>query len=393
MNAHRQHWRLDPDVVFLNHGSFGATPTAVLEYQSELRARMEAEPVKFFVRDLMDLLEPVRDQAAAFVGCSPDDFVFVTNATTGVNTVLRSIPFQAGDEIVLTNHEYNACRNTADAIAKATGARVRVAEIGLPVQSSNAVVEAVVGVLTPRTKLVLVDHVTSQTALVFPVARIAEAVRERCDARILVDGAHAPGMLDLHVESLGVDYYTGNFHKWVCSPKSGAFLWVRPELRPELRPLVVSHGDNGRFDCDVSRFHFQFAWQGTQDPTPILAIGKAIDVMRDIGGSWHDVRSHNRQLALSARALLQNALETHPVCPDDMVGAIATIFIPDGSEAPHRTPLYLDPLQDELFTHHRIEVPIIPFPRPGRRLLRVSAQLYNDVRQYELLATALSDLL
>ncbi len=234
-------WDLDPDIVFLNHGSFGACPRRVLEEQARLRRRLEQEPVRFYVRELEELLDLSRSKLAAFVDADPEGLAFVSNATTGVNTVLASFPFRAGDEVLITNHEYGACANAARYWAQRAGASVNVAAVPFPLQSEAEIIDAVVRAVTPRTRLVLIDHVTSQTGLVLPLAELVAGLEDRGIA-VLVDGAHAPGMLDLDIDGLGASFYTGNCHKWLCAPKGAAFLVVREDWRHRVRPLVVSHG-------------------------------------------------------------------------------------------------------------------------------------------------------
>jgi isopenicillin-N epimerase len=388
----RSRWSLDPEVTFLNHGSFGACPTAVLQYQSELRARLEAEPVLFLHRQMDPLLQSARAALAGFLGADADDLAFVTNATAGVNTVLRSLRFAPGDELLTTDHEYNASKNALEFVASQWGAKVVVAALPWPIPSAEAVVEAVLAHVTPRTRLLLVDHVTSPTALVMPVARLVQALRER-GVETLVDGAHAPGMLPLDLRALGVGYYTGNCHKWLCAPKGAAFLHVRRDLQDAIRPLAMSHGYNSP-RRDISRFRREFDWTGTHDPTPFLCVPKALDVMGAmLPGGWPEVMEANRTKALAARALLCARLGVAPHCPEDMVGSMATVGLPDGFPVEPQGTLGLDPLQERLFDAHRIEVPVIPWPRAPRRHLRVSAQLYNTHAEYQRLGEALEALL
>lgn len=385
-------WTLDPAVRFLNHGSFGATPRAVLEAQSELRARLERQPVRFLVRELEPLLDAARAALADFIGADAGDLAFVPNATTGVNTVLRSLDLAAGDELVTTNHEYNACKNALDAVAKRAGARVVVADVPYPIDAPERVTSAVLASVTPRTKLVLIDHVTSQTALVLPVARVVAALAER-GVDVLVDGAHAPGMVPLDVSSIGAAYYTGNCHKWICAPKGAAFLHVRRDRQARVRPLVVSHGANSP-RTDRSRFQLELDWTGTLDPTAYLCVPEALRFMGSLlPGGFAEVMRRNREKALWARSLLARSLGVELPCPDEMIGSMATLPLPDGSSAPATSPLYLDPLQDALLDAYSIEVPIIPWPAPPKRLLRVSAQLYNTEADYEALSRALASLL
>jgi isopenicillin-N epimerase len=388
----RSHWSLDPEVRFLNHGSFGACPTAVLQQQSELRARLEAEPVRFLHREIEPLLDEARAALAAFLDADADDVAFVTNATTGVNTVLRSLRFAPGDELLTTDQEYNASRNALEYAASRWGAKVVVAKLPWPIPSADALVDAVLAHVTPRTRLLLVDHVSSQTAVVMPVARLIAALRER-GVETLVDGAHAPGMLPLSLRSLGAGYYTGNCHKWLCAPKGAAFLHVRRDLQPALKPLSVSHGHNsGR--TDRSQFRLDFDWTGTHDPSAFLCVPHAIRVVGGlVPGGWPEVMRSNHEKALAARRYLCDRLKVTPDCPEDMVGSMATVRLPDGFPNPPQPPLYVDPLHLRLFDEHRIEVPIVPWPKAPARHVRVSAQLYNTHAEYQALGDALEALL
>lgn len=381
-------WALDPKVVFLNHGSFGATPRRIMEKQSELRARLEAEPVRFMVRELEPLLDEARRELGAFVGADPADIAFVANATTGVNAVLRSLDLRPGDELLTTTHEYNACKNALLYVAARTGAHVTFAPLPLPVADPGEIVSAIVRCVGPRTRLLLVDHVTSPTALVLPVGEIARAV-EALGVRVLVDGAHAPGMVDVDLSALGASYYTANFHKWLCAPKGCAMLWVRRDQQAHVRPAVTSHGANSPRD-DRSKFLLEFDWTGTDDPTAYLCVGDCLRLLGSlVPGGWPALRARNRALCLRARRTLEDAMGVTPLCPESMIGAMAAVRIPDGSTDGPRSPLYLDPLQDELMDRFGIEVPIVGFPAPPARLVRISAQLYNTHDEYEYLARAL----
>ncbi len=385
----RGNWRLDPDLIFLNHGSFGACPIEVLEYQHELRERLERQPVRFFVRDLMDLVVRAREEVAEFVGADPTRMAFVDNATTGVNTALAAVDFEPGDEIVVTNQEYNACRNAAVDRARKTGAELVEAEIPFPIENPSQALGGILEAVSERTRLVLFDHIVSQNGFVLPVAEIIEALNER-GIMSLVDGAHAPGMVPLDLESLGATFYTGNCHKWLCSPKSSAIFYVDESMHLKTKPLVVSHGRNTAGLTEAERFHWEFDWVGTRDPTPVLSVPKAIEVMAKIGGGWDAIMKRNRALALDARQLLVDALDAEVLCPDEMVGSLAAVRLPDGDGKPHGTPLYRDPQQDILLDEYDIEVPIIPWPRAESRTLRVSAQLYNHIDEYRYLADVLT---
>ncbi len=382
-------WPLEPQVTFLNHGSFGSCPHAVLAFQSELRDRLERQPIRFFVRNLEGLLDEARAALAAFVGAKAEDLAFVPNATSGVNTVLRSLRFKAGDELLATNQEYNACRNALQFVAERSRAKVVVAEVPFPLASAEAVVQVLLSRVTPRTRLALLDHVTSQTGLVLPIERLVRELAAR-GVETLVDGAHAPGMVPLRLDALGAAYYTGNCHKWLCAPKGAAFLHVRRDLQRAIRPLTISHGANSP-RTDRSRFQIEFGWTGTDDPSPFRAVPKAIEFVGGLRpGGWPEVMRRNRELAREAHRILCRALAIAAPSPDTLIGSLAALPIPDAASAlPSKSPLYLDPLQDELLDRHGIEVPVIPWPATPKRLLRVSAQLYNYLPQYEQLAAAL----
>ncbi|HKO58512.1 MAG TPA: aminotransferase class V-fold PLP-dependent enzyme [Thermoanaerobaculia bacterium] len=372
----KKHWLLDPDIAFLNHGSYGATPIAVLARQDELRTQMEREPVRFFNRELEPLLDDARRRLAAFLGADEAGLAFCANATAGVNAVLRSLDLDKLDELVVTSHEYNASRNTIDFAAGLAGAKVVVVTIPFPIASPDEVMERILAAVTDRTRLVLIDHVTSQTALVFPAARIVSEVQAR-GVDVLIDGAHAPGMIPLDLRAIGAAYYAGNLHKWVCAPKGAGFLHVRENRRLGIHPAVISHGMNAT-RRDRSRYHLEFDWTGTMDPTPWLCVPVALRFMESlVEGGWPEIMRRNHDLALRARDLLCQRLAIANPAPDDMLGSMAAIPLPEGDA---------QSLQDELFFEHHIEVPLMPWPT---RLLRVSAQLYNTIEEYERLADAL----
>ncbi|MCB9604132.1 MAG: aminotransferase class V-fold PLP-dependent enzyme [Sandaracinus sp.] len=384
-DACRALWPLEPGLAFLNHGSFGACPFEVLEAQTRLRLQMEREPVRFFVRELEPLLEAARARVATFLGARAEDLVFVRNATEGVNAVLRSRRWDVGDAILVTDHGYHAVSNAADYVAEREGLRVDVACVPFPIASPETVVEAMVAALTPETRLVIVDAVTSPTGLVFPVEAIVRAMHSR-GVEVLVDAAHAPGMVPLALDALGADYVTGNFHKWVCAPKGAAFLHVRADRQATVVPPVISHGLDSR--RARSRYLETFDWVGTGDPTPWLCVPTALDFVDTHFGGWDVLRQKNRALVLEARDLLCEALGTEAPAPASMIGSLAAVPLPPGGEAPTSS-LYVDPLQRWLLDERGIEVPIVPWPAPPSRLVRVSAMAYSTRGEYERLAAAL----
>lgn len=387
--ANPRHWLIDSGIVFLNHGAFGACPRPVLEAQTAWRERMERQPVQFLVRELETHLDAARETLAEFVGANPNNLVFVGNATSGVNTVLRSLSFQPGDELLVTNQEYNASRNALDFVAERAGAKVVVAKVPFPFKNADDLVAPILECVTPRTRLALLDHVTSQTGIVMPIERLVQALNDR-GVDTLVDGAHGPGMVPLHLEQLGAAYYTGNCHKWLCSPKGAALLHVRPDRQAAIRPLTISHGANSTRK-DRSRFQLEFAWPGTWDATAALSVPATIQFIgSQMPGGWPEVMVRNRALALAARNILCHALHVAEPCPAAFIGSLATVPLPDATpDALPQLPFNESPLQDALRLKHQIEVPIISWPPPPQRWLRVAAQLYNARPQYELLARAL----
>jgi len=387
MGSLTKHWCLDDGVVYLNHGAYGACPRRVLEHQQELRDAMERQPVAFFERRYNGLLDESRERLAEFVGADPEGIVHVANATTGVNTVLRSLRLKPGDELLVTDHAYNACRNAMNEVARSSGAMVVVAKIPFPIDRPEQASDQIFSHAGDRTVFALIDHVTSSTALVLPLETIVPALETR-GVEVMIDGAHAPGMLPLEIGSLGASWYTGNGHKWLCAPRGAGFLWARPDKRETLHPLVISHGVNsprpGR-----SRYHNEFDWTGTGDPTAFLSLPAAIDhVGSMIEGGWPEVRHRNRELALAGRRRLLDTLKVPSPAPEEMIGTIASIPLPDlVSDERYGA----DPLQRKLLEVYAIEVPVMAPPMSPKRVLRISAQLYNRPAHYEALASALGE--
>ncbi|MFT4547103.1 MAG: isopenicillin-N epimerase [Verrucomicrobiales bacterium] len=390
-------WLLDPEINFLNHGSFGACPREVLVFQAELRDRLERQPVTFLVREIERELDLAREALAGFLDAEPAGLVFVPNATTGVNTVLRSLEPELradpGCELLVTDQEYNACRNALEATAERTGAKVVVAALPFPCSAPKEVVDALLGRVTERTRLVLIDHVVSQTGMVLPIGEIVEKLND-LGVESLIDGAHGPGMVEVNLRALGATYYTGNCHKWMCAPKVAGFLWVGEDRREVVRPLVTSHGANAALG-GRSRFHAEFDWTGTFDPSAYLSVAKATEVMGGLlHGGWDELRAANRDLAVEAQEILCGALGIDAPCPEEMLGSMVTVPIPDSAvdaEAPS-VPMYVDPLQNLLLEKYGIEVPIFPWPGFPQRVLRVSCQAYNSSPQYVKLALALKEI-
>jgi isopenicillin-N epimerase len=382
----RRHWSLDEAVTFINHGAFGATPRPVLEAAARFRAELEREPVRFFEQTFETLLEGARAEVARFVGARADDIAFVPNTTTGVNAVLNSLELGPGDAILTTDHAYNACKNAVEFFAARSGATVVVARIPLPLRHPGEVVERIVAAATDNVKLAMIDHVTSQTGLVFPIERIVSALAER-GIETLVDGAHALGMLPLRISELGAAYYVGNFHKWVCAPKGSAMLWVRPDRQGGLHPTTISHGYAST--RARSRFLEEFDWTGSIDPSAYLSVPEAIRFVGGlVPGGWNEVYERNSALALFARKLLSDALGVAPLAPESMIGSLASVPLPDAPPGASPIPP-TEPLHRALADEHGVEVPVFVWPAPPKRLIRISAHLYNSERDYHALVRAL----
>jgi isopenicillin-N epimerase len=384
-NVFKSLWHLDPEIAFLNHGSFGACPIAVLEYQQALRLELERQPLQFLAREIEPRLDAARSRLAQFLQADPNNLVFVPNATTGINAVLRSYPFQPGDAVLTTNQEYNACRNALDFVAERSGIEIIVADIPYPIDDPQIIVEAVLNAVTPQTKLVLLDHVVSQTGCVLPIEPIIQRLNAQ-GIESLIDGAHAPGMLPLDLTVLGVTYYTGNLHKWVSSPKGAAFLYVQADRQAQIHPTTISHGRNAP-RTGRSRFHLEFDWTGTWDPTAYLSVPKAIDFMGGLlPGGWPELMAHNRNQVLTARQMLGQTWNISLPCPDSMVGSMATLPLP----AARLSHLSHAELNCQLWEQFQVEVPIMPFPDARGYLIRISAQIYNQPEEFDRARIALN---
>jgi isopenicillin-N epimerase len=336
-------------------------------------------------------LDAARQELVEFLGAGADDLAFVPNATYGVNTVLRSLSFSPGDELLATSHGYGACRNALRYVAERTGAELRVADIPFPIASPLQVVESVIAAATDRTRLAVIDHVSSPTALVFPVREIVEALTRR-GIEVLVDGAHAPGMVPLDVPALGATYYVGNCHKWLCAPKGSAFLWVNRDRQRDIHPLSISHGFASPRE-DRTRFLLEFDWTGTDDPTPWLCVPDALRFLEGLQpGGISQLMVSNRALAVQARDEICRALSINAPAPDAMIGAMVSVPIREARDDEYGGDFKTDPLHKALLTNYRINANVVAWPKWPKRVLRMSAQAYNAPRQYTRLAEALREL-
>ena len=380
-------WLLDPAITHLNHGSFSAIPLPVLEAQDSWRRRWEADTTEFVVSEWEPALDRSRAALAELVGAQPENMVFVSNATAGVNIVARSLEFSPGDQIITTNHAYNACRNVLDYVASRSGAEVVSVQVPFPLADSAEVTERIAAALTSKTRFALIDHVTSATGIVLPVDDIVPLLEE-AGVAVLVDGAHGPGLVPIDLNELGASYYTGNNHKWLSSPKGSAFLHARTDRVDDLVPATISHGWNDP-RTDRPRFWVLFDYPGAIDVTAHLVLPEAIAFLAGLHpNGLPGLMARNRELALSQRKRLEEFLGIDSPAPESMIGALASVPLPDAAAG--GPPGVIDPLGRTLRNDYQIQVPIFIWPEAPQRLLRISAAPYNDESDYDKLLAALS---
>jgi isopenicillin-N epimerase len=379
------YWLLDPAITYLNHGTVGAPPKPVLAAQQRLRDEIERQPSHFLLREVSPKgvgkwsreRSALRDAANAvgeFLGARGDDLVFVDNTTSGINAVLRSFDFKEGDEVLVSDLAYGGVVHAAEYATRVRGALVRTVEFPVFVNEPDDIVKAIDEALSPKTRILLLDHITSGTALILPVAEIAERCRRRGVA-ILVDGAHAPGAIPVDIQSLGVDWYAGNLHKWGWSARSSAILWTSPGWQSSLRPAVISWGlDHGMTN--------EFDWPGTRDVTPHLTAPAGIAFMRELG--VERVQRYNHELACSAGMELTKMLNARLLGPQSMIGTMITVPLPDRFGS---TPEQAASLRDTLLFEHKIEVHVGAWK--NQVCIRISAQIYNEMADIRRLVDAL----
>ena len=373
--AVREQFPLDPAIAYLNHGTVGVAPWPVLRHAAALREAIERNPARFLRLELPQRLATARQQVAAFLGAQAGDLAFVANATAGCNAVLGSLDLAPGDEILLTDHTYGAIRNAARHVAERAGASLGTAAIPFPLADPSAVPELIAAALRPRTRLVLLDHITSDTALLLPLAQTI-AVCHSAGVPVLVDGAHAPGQLPLELPALNADWYVGTLHKWAFALRGAAFLWARADRQRDLEPAAISWGYR-------QGLHSSFDWTGTADPTPYLAAPIGLEFLAGLGGV--DLFRRNAELAGAAAALLRSAWGGPQPAPPTAGLAMRLAALPGRFAATAATAAHL---RDRLLQLHAIEVPVIL--RAGRLWLRLAAQAYNELADYERLLPAIA---
>jgi len=381
MDPIKEHFFLAPEVTFLNHGSFGATPRPVLDNYQDWQRRLEYQPVLYLIRELQEHFRTARTALASYLKTDPDNLVFVPNATFGVNVIARSLDFQPGDELLTSNHEYGACDSIWDFLSQKKGLKVIHREIPLPLPSKEDMIEIIWEGVTDRTRLIFLSQITSPTAIRLPVKEICQRARE-AGILILVDGAHAPGQLDLDLNLLGADFYTGNCHKWLMAPKGSGFIHIRPEHQDFVEPLIVSWGwgENCPFEND-SRLQAILEWWGTKDPAAYFSTPSAIAFQQEY--HWDKVR-------VECHKLLAGTLKRIEVLTGlpSIYGQNYNDFIQIGAM---EWPREWNPenLQSWLYDTHKIEIPVIHWE--DRWLIRPSVQGYNSQEDLDLLVKALEE--
>lgn len=368
-------WLIDPAVAYLNHGGYGALPRQVADAAAAIRAEIEADPTDVFMRRWPGWVADVRAVVASFLRADEADLVFVANATSGTATVLASFPFRAGDEIVTTDHRYPAVANQVGLLAD-RGVRVVEAAIPLEAPSADDVVDRIMAAVGSRTKLVVVDQIASPTGFVFPVARIVAACHD-IGVPVLVDAAHAPGQLDLDLTAIDADFWVGNMHKWVCSPRGCAVMRVAPQWQQRVRPLVPSHDYRGGFQP-------AFDWTGTFDAIPLLAIPAALRFWDGLG--WDEVRRHQHALATDGAHAVASRLGTSVAVREEFTAAMRLVELPRPVTADEGYAAC-----ERMTTEHKVTTYITH--HQGRSFVRLCGQLYNVPEHYERLATALQQTL
>jgi len=370
---------LDSSITFLNHGSFGATPVPVFEEYQRLQRELEKEPVEFLGRKAASLLQQSREVLANYLSADRDDIVYIPNATHGINIVARSLSLSPVDEVLTTDHEYGAMDRTWQFLSQQKGFTYRSVEVTLPVSSVQQFVDELFSTVSKNTRVIYLSHITSPTALIFPIKEICQKAR-KLGILTVIDGAHVPGQIDLDLEDLCVDFYTGNCHKWLCAPKGSAFLYARKEVQHLIQPLVVSWGWKAEVP-GPSRYVDYLEWTGTRDISPFLAVPAAISFQRE--HDWQTLRSSCHNLAALANEEISSLFHLEPLsATKDWYAQMISIPLPG------RFPSEV--LQQRLFNEFKIEVPIVPWK--GRTLMRISVQAYNTRRDLEKLIAALKDI-
>lgn len=380
-------WPLEPGLTMLNHGSYGVCPRPVIEAHFELRRQMESDPPRFFIVELERRMDVTRRRLGEFLGVDPDWIAPCGNASIALATCIKNSGIRAGDDLLVTSHEYSSGLNELKRMSAREGFRVVTAEIPFPIASPEQALDAILEAITPRTRVAIVSHITSATALVLPIERIVRELRAR-DIEVIADGAHTPGQLPAKLSELPFSWYTGSLHKWLCTPKGTGFMVVPPDRQAGFRPMWLStRAEKGRTDRKL--FLCDFDYTGTSDFTASLTVPVAIDSIGALKpGGWPEVMRANHDLVVRGRRLVCEVLGFEPPSPDEMTGSMASIVLPE-PKRPQPKRMYDDALQDNLRDHHAIQVPVWRWGAGNMRLLRMSAHLYNTLDEFRKLAAAL----
>lgn len=389
--VHASDFLLDPDVVFLNHGSFGACPRWVHDEYQRIQRRLESEPVRFLQRELPDLLVEARTAMAEFIGAEADEVVLVANPTYAVNEIVRSLNLGPGDEVVTSNHEYGACRNAWQFMSEKNGFSVVEVALPLTIESDETFTDLIWAAVTPNTRAIFLSHITSPTALTFPISGVCKLARAS-DIITVIDGAHAPGQIELDLNELGADYYVGTCHKWMCAPKGASFFYSRRDMQHLIEPLIVGWGwgDARQFDSgkDFLDFH---EWLGTDDPSALLSVPAAIEFQK--ANDWLEIRRRCHDLAVEAIDAAQALPHIEPVHNEERFSQMALLELTAND---HDPAMSSKDIQARLFDEFRVEVPVITWVDPSagvRTFVRVSVQAYNTQADIDALTSALSSII
>ncbi len=381
-----QYWNLRKDIVFLNHGSFGANPKFITEKQKEYIDLLESEPVDFSVRQWYPLYYDNKKALAEFAGTSEHNIYLVPNTTIGINHILHNMN-DSEKQWLTTNHGYGACLHAFNKIGERKGNEITKVNIPFPLHDESQILEAIQHGIGPRTSIAMIDYISSATGIVFPIKKIIDLLHSK-DIRVIVDASHAPGMVDFVLDELGADYFVANCHKWICSPKGSAFVYVHPKHQKEYKPVFYSFYNDWDIDREA-HWSNQFIWEGTKDYSAYLCIKDALEYLPSlVSGGWDEIKQRNKSLALEGATLLAEKLEVELPVPKSMLGNIVTIPLWD-DKIPSINFNYYTEVKNILYDQYKIEVPCFFFPQAPKQYFRISAQLYNSIEQYAYLADSL----
>jgi isopenicillin-N epimerase len=389
-SSYGQYWSLQKNKVYLNHGSFGATPTAVTNVQKQFIDKLEQEPVAFMIDELPSLIKSAKESLGNFLNISPNNFVFVNNTTTGVNLILKNYT-GTNEHWITTNHAYGACAHALNFYAKKNNCTISVAQLPFPTTTADEVVQNILDAVQPNTRLALIDFTTSASGLILPIKKIVEALQKR-GVLVIVDAAHATGMVEYNITDLQPDFFISNLHKWLCTPKGSAFVYVSPKHQHWVHPLVISHL-NDRNTGEPEHWSNQFEWDATHDYSAYCCIPFTIEYMQKLyPGGWPAIMEHNHQLAWGMGNFIANELGVALPVKQNEIGSMVNIPMPKG-ETPSRAFHFNNELKNKLFYDYNIEVPVFFFPKAPTQWLRISAQIYNSTEQYQYLVACLKNII